>query len=123
MFFFGIFGLDSKIKEIGKANNIVCPSCNALTSFSIYKAYSYFHIFFIPTFRWNVKYIAKSACCSAVYALREELGRAFTKGKSPDITPSDLTIIENGRIFLKCRHCARETGQGFFYCPYCGKEL
>lgn len=123
MFFIGIFGLDSKIKEIGSANNIVCPSCKAITHLEIFKVYNFLHIFFIPTFRWNVKYIAKPPCCGAVYAIDDILGKAFERGKNPTVYPENLKIIENGKVFARCNHCSREIGQGFYYCPYCGEKL
>lgn len=123
MFFFGVFGFDSKIKEIGRANNIICPFCHSLTSMTVFKVYNYFHIFFIPTFRWNVKYIVKPICCKAVYSLNPDKGKAFEKGEHPDITPEDLSLIENGRVFQRCKNCGSEISQGYYYCPHCGQKL
>ena len=123
MFFIGLFGLESKIKEIGVANNVICPTTEELTSFTIYKVYNYFHIFFIPTIKWNLKYIAKPACCGSVFAIDDILGKAFENGERPTVYPENLKIIEQGKVFSRCEHCKREIGQGFYYCPYCGLKL
>ncbi|HEX9062212.1 MAG TPA: zinc-ribbon domain-containing protein, partial [Clostridia bacterium] len=59
MFFIGVFGIDSANKKIGNHNNANCPACGHMTHFEIIKSYSYLHIFFIPTFRWNIRYYLK----------------------------------------------------------------
>ena len=46
MFFVGIFGINEKEKPVTTYNNIVCPSCQALTHLDIFKAYSYFHFLY-----------------------------------------------------------------------------
>jgi len=79
MFFVGIFGINQTEKPIGTCNNTVCPSCGALTRLEVYKRYSYFHLFFIPTFKWNVKYYAKSSCCGSIYELDPSIGAQYEK--------------------------------------------
>ncbi|MBP8989943.1 MAG: zinc-ribbon domain-containing protein, partial [Clostridia bacterium] len=60
MFFF-IGGVQTAQKQIGTTEQIQCPSCCMKTQFEISKTYSYFHLFFIPVFRWNVRYLAKAS--------------------------------------------------------------
>ena len=80
MFFIGIFGTNHAQKPIGTRGNIICPSCGSLTHSEVFKAYSYFHVFFIPTFRWNTRYYTRFNCCGKVYGLEPDIGRQFEKG-------------------------------------------
>ena len=65
MFFIGIFGVHQTEKQLGNYNNVICPSCGSFTRLQIFKRYTYFHIFFIPVFKWNIKYLHKAACWAA----------------------------------------------------------
>jgi hypothetical protein len=77
MFFIGIFGIQDKDKYIGTCSNIECPSCGRLARYEIHKSYRYFHIFFIPIFRWNFRYFVKTSCCGRLYQLDPFVGREF----------------------------------------------
>lgn len=136
MFFIGIFGIEQAQKELGRQSNVVCPSCGALTQLSIVKSYTFFHIFFIPTFRWNIHYYAKAACCGTVFELDHSVGQAYARGERPEIRAEHLQPLghaADGRDFhepggrINCPHCGRSidetTGSGYQFCPYCGQAL
>ncbi|MBP1920748.1 zinc ribbon domain-containing protein [Youngiibacter multivorans] len=125
MFFIGIFGVKQGQKEIGAENNVICPECGRLTRLSVVKQSSYFHIFFIPIFRWNVRYFAKSHCCGQVFELNAEAGKEFEEGKSGAISQGDLTRIgPQGRIGLvTCGSCGVKVENSYRFCPHCGNPL
>ena len=123
MFFIGIFGIDQKEKHIGTYNNAICPACGALTRFEVYKSYSFFHIFFIPVFRWNIKYFVKSVCCSSIYELDPEIGRQYESGNSPDIKTEHLNMMNGYLPYKICVNCRARVESRYSYCPYCGSKL
>ena len=96
MFFIGVFGIQDKDRYIGAYNNIVCPVCGKLARYEIHKTYRYLHIFFIPTFRWNTRYIVKASCCGSIYELdplRRQGIRKIPGLKSGRKTCGVLTIM------------------------------
>ncbi|AUS96393.1 zinc-ribbon domain-containing protein [Clostridium thermosuccinogenes] len=123
MFFIGIFGIDQASKPSGMANNVICPACEALTRFEISKTYSYFHIFFIPVFKWNVRYYVKSACCGSLYELDPVIGAEYEKGRNPEIRQEHLRPVSQYMPFKVCSHCGARFDSGYSFCPYCGKKL
>ena len=125
MFFIGIFGVDQAKKEIAVQNNTTCAACGQLTRYRILKTYTYFHIFFIPTFRWNVRYLVLSDCCGQWSELDTDIGRRFAAGESPAINPEHLkTVGGNARSQSRtCLTCGRSFDSDYQYCPYCGKPI
>lgn len=123
MFFIGIFGVQDKDKYIGTYNNIVCPSCGRLARYEIHKFYRYFHIFFIPIFRWNVRYLVKTSCCGCLYELALSVGREFEKNPNTEINKEDLRQVKNYLPFKYCSNCKTDVPAEFSYCPYCGGKL
>ncbi len=128
MFFIGIFGIDSKEKEIKTFSNIVCPDCGRLTSAVFYTTYTYFHIFFIPTFRWNRKYFIKLRCCGAVYEVPEEYAQQLRETATIDF--SRLKKVSSGfgafggfeDTYARCKNCGRTFDNSYSYCPHCGTK-
>lgn len=122
MFFIGIFGIEEKAKEISSQNNKICFQCEALTKQTIIKTYSYFHIFFVPVFKWNVKYYIKSECCNATYLLNESIGKRIENGENVNIADSDLgeALVSREKYCLSCRTALP---RNFEYCPRCGSKL
>ena len=53
MFFIGIFGIDSKEKEIKNLINSYCKKYNISSDLTLIKSFTFFHFFFIPLFKWN----------------------------------------------------------------------
>ena len=76
MFFIGIFGIHQS-ESLETYNNAICPLVAGLLRFEIFKTYSYFHIFFIPIFKWNTRYFVKTACCNSVYELNPDIGKQY----------------------------------------------
>lgn len=122
MFFIGVFGVKEGQKEIGTENNVICPGCGRLTSLHVVKQSSYFHVFFIPVFRWNVKYYAKSLCCGQVFEVSTEAGREFEEGKSGAISQADLVKLGRPRASgsYTCMRCNGPVEDGYRFCPHCG---
>jgi len=123
MFFIGIFGIEQAKKTIGTYNNAICPACGAFTRFEVYKAYSYFHIFFIPTFRWNVRYYVKPACCGSIYELDPAIGQQYDRGQNPEIRNEHMRPINQYPPYKTCSACGARVESTFSYCPYCGRRL
>lgn len=123
MFFIGIFGINEGHKPLGTYNNAICPSCGAYTRYEVFKTYSYFHIFFIPIFRWNKKYYVKSACCGTLYQLDPTIGSEFESGHNPDIRSEHLRIVHAYAAYNACSNCGQPVDSNFSFCPRCGKRL
>lgn len=123
MFFIAFFGIQDKDQHIGTCNNIVCPSCGKFARYEVHKVYRYFHIFFIPTFKWNVRYIVKTSCCNTLYELDSLVGKEFEKNPATKIRMENLRTINNNRPFKYCSNCQTDVYSDFKYCPYCGREL
>lgn len=128
MFFIGVFGIDQAEKEIGQYQRLLCPVCGSWTQLTVVKSYTYFHIFFIPTFRWNIHFYAKAACCGTVFELEPGVGQAFARGEEPEIRAEHLTPLGHGTASLTtCPNCGRSVeptaASGYQFCPYCGHSL
>lgn len=123
MFFIGIFGIHQSEKFVETYNNAICPSCGGLTRFEIFKTYSYFHIFFIPIFKWNTRYFVKTACCNSVYELNPDIGRQYDKGHSPEILNEHLRPIYNHFPDKTCPNCKANIESDYSFCPYCGARV
>jgi hypothetical protein len=122
MFFFGIFGVQSGQKPVGTFNNIVCPGCRALSRLEIIKTYDYFHIFFIPVHRWNIRYFAKDPCCGRIFELDPAIGRQYEQGLTPDITEAHLSPVGHPASSAICSQCGSRLESNFSYCPFCGQK-
>ncbi|MFZ3132907.1 MAG: zinc ribbon domain-containing protein [Desulfosporosinus sp.] len=123
MFFIGIFGVKEVLKPIGTYNNVICPACNVLTRFEIFRIYSYFHIFFIPTFRWNMRYYSKSACCDSIYVLDTIIGQQYVNGRTPEIKNEYLRPVNQCLPDRTCSNCGAKVELEHSFCPYCGRRL
>lgn len=123
MFFIGIFGIESKEKEIGYAQNIGCKNCSCV-NLQIIKVYDFFHFFFIPLFKWNIRYYAICKNCGSVYNISKENGENFERGNKNAITYWELKDCEVQRdIQKRCENCKRIVEENYEYCPYCGKKM
>lgn len=124
MFFIGIFGIESKEKEIKSFSVTVCPDCGKYTQAVLFESYTYFHIFFIPTFRWNRKYFIRLRCCGSVYEAAEDYVRQLKSAESIDF--SRLEKVRAGLVYEDiraiCPNCKKCFDKGFAYCPYCGTK-
>ena len=123
MFFFAFFGVQDREKELGTYNNIICPSCGRLSRYDIYKNYTYFHVFLIPTFKWNTRYYARAACCGALFELDPAVGREFERNPNTEIRPENLRRVQSYMPFKYCQNCRANVPIEFSFCPYCGGKL
>lgn len=110
-------------KLIGGLHHVTNDSCGKFARYEVHKVYRYFHIFFIPTFKWNVRYIVKTSCCNTLYELDSLVGKEFEKNPATKIRMENLRTINNNRPFKYCSNCQTDVYSDFKYCPYCGREL
>jgi len=121
MLFIG--GIDSKQAEVGQFDAVECPHCGEKHAMTLYKNYYFFHFFFLPLFKWSVKYLVTCHGCHAILALSEDKGKALEKGTVHDIAPADLAVVEEGTAKASlCLNCHREVDPHFTYCPHCGEK-
>lgn len=125
MFFIGIFGIEEKEKPLKEFANVVCPVCGRLTAASFFERYTYFHVFFIPTFRWNKHYFIKLRCCDALYEADAAYAQTLKSASSIDF--SQMKKVSSGfggfgDLFARCAHCGAEYDASFAYCPHCGAK-
>ncbi len=128
MFFVGIFGIDSKQKQIREFGSITCGCCGRLSRAELVLNYTYFHIFFIPTFRWNKRYYVKLRCCGAVYEADADYAQILIS--AADIDFSRLKKVSGGfggmgefsSFYDKCQNCGARIDASFSWCPHCGAK-
>lgn len=129
MFFIGIFGVENKQKEVKELENIECSNCEVKTRGVLIKSYEFFHIFFIPIFRWNEKYFIMCKRCNSVYEISKEKGKAIENGDESEVKFSDLTLIQSGESYGRkamkhiCSKCGKVLDGEYNYCPYCGEKI
>lgn len=121
LFFIGIFGIDSKKKDIGLVPNLPCKSCKT-SSIHIIKQFSCFHFFFIPLIKWNEMYIAECSQCHSLYEVPAEKGKAFEKHGN-DLSYWDLKSLKVSSVPKACSACGKTIEEDFAYCPYCGQSV
>lgn len=129
MFFIGIFGIENKDKEIEVLNNLNCKKCNRTVSGRLIKNFNFFHLFFIPLFKWNEKYYVICDECKATFSIPKEKGKAIENEEAVEITYWDLQEMGNASFYdnysreLICTNCGRKVDFGFQFCPYCGTKI
>lgn len=125
MFFIGIFGIETKQKEIRDVQNMICKACGSMTSLRLIKTYNYFHFFFIPLFRWGTRYFLISRCCNAMFEISKELGAELEGGRDVPLGDDDLRPVYGnyGCDYLTCPGCRKPVDESFMYCPYCGTKI
>ncbi|MFY9494727.1 MAG: zinc ribbon domain-containing protein [Limnochordia bacterium] len=80
VFFVGIFGVQFKAKSLIVEQGVICPCCGAYDRYEVLKTFNYFHIFFIPVWRWNKHYYIRTRCCSQTSELRQDVGERIERG-------------------------------------------
>ncbi|AVQ45219.1 MULTISPECIES: zinc ribbon domain-containing protein [Clostridium] len=126
MFFFGIFGINTKQEEIEDFENLVCKKCGILSRYTVIKTYNVFHFFFIPLIKWGEKYYLKSRCCNTIYAIsKENLDRVKVERSFNNIDLEEIyteSSSDNNDTMI-CSNCGRAINCSFKYCPHCGEKL
>ena len=125
MLFIGIFGIEQKEKELREFTNIICPDCARSSRAVLILRYTYFHVFFIQTFRWNRRYYIRMRGCGAVYEADTDYGRQMEN--AGDIDFSRVRKVSSGisgfkDFYATCESCGRAFDPGFAYCPHCGSR-
>lgn len=117
MFF--MLGVTQGRKEITRKPHI-CFHCGSYGQFCVYVTYTQLILFFIPVFKWNVKYYIESSCCHAIYELKEEAGKQLMEDSDYEIRESDVKVVYTQNI---CPHCGHVVDQSDVYCSHCGQRL
>lgn len=125
MFFFGIFGIDTKSKEIIDINNITCRYCGSYGAYRLVKKYSFFHFFFIPLIRWGEEYFLISRCCRSIFRISREDGRRLEEGIELNMDGIEMQYLysEENHQSDRCPYCGHDVERSFEYCPHCGRRL
>ena len=124
MFF--IMGISQGEKRLSFHQTMVCKVCGKFGRLEVFMTYTYFTLFFLPIFRWNVKYYATAACCGSVYLLNKDLGKKIARGEAVTLTDEDLTNTVHQSNYggdLRCSRCGYQCSSDFIYCPKCGNRL
>ena len=129
MFFIGIFGISNKQVKIKEFYNIYCKRCKENVSGKLMKTFNYFHLFFIPLFKWNEKYYFICNDCQDVYEVSKEKGKAIEHGEAVEITYWDLNEYrgehekDTNSNYRICANCRKSIDKTFEFCPHCGKKV
>lgn len=119
MFF--IIGTNGKTVSLGAVSGS-CPRCGFHGSLSLCKTYEYFHLFFIPIFRFHVQYIATCPGCASVYLVEQAVGKAIERGERNSLSPADMTLLR-GNSSAVCPRCGAQNPPGSAFCNRCGTSL
>lgn len=119
MFFIGIMGIGNKEKVITELPGITCKACESYGRYTVLKRYNYFHIFFLPVWKWGNQYYVLERECNTVFGLKEEAGLELEKGSRKEIFSDELIELYDTR---KCKQCGQVLENNYIYCPHCGVE-
>lgn len=133
MFFIGIFGVEEKAKVLKQKDVEICPFCAKKGTYIFFKVYNYFHFFFIPIFKWNVRYFLQTSCCAKIYLItNKDVALDIEHGKDVSISLADVELFKNLQGTYEsmnafdsdfCPTCQSRVSKNFLYCPYCGQKL
>ncbi len=116
MFFIGIFGIQDKVKLLNEYPNVTCR-CGALSTAESIEKYRYFHIFFIPIYKWNRARFVRMRCCGSLFRMPDDHAEDLKRDLDLDMGRlEEFDSHEAGR----CVHCGAELHPSFSFCPYCG---
>ncbi len=121
MFFVGIFGIQPGRKQIGEGTG-VCPSCGAYDRYEIDETYNYFHIFFIPVWKWNKRYFLRTRCCRRRLELDPDVGRRIAQGERIQIRSEHIISPQDEHDVSVCQSCGSLLRPEYRFCPRCGTQ-
>lgn len=123
MFFFAVMGTSEKRENIGDVL-FDCSHCNSKQVLSIFKDYNYFHIFFIPIFKFSVHYDGVCTKCKTEYYIDNETGKLLDKGLLTSIDSSSLKEKQCFKGYTPvCPVCNNKIDHDDVYCRKCGYKL
>jgi len=114
---FFIFGIGDGEKELRVFPNAICPNCGRYTQARLIMVYRYFHIFFIPVFKFRKRRMVLPGCGCSVY----EADAAYAEELKTSERIDFGRLKQTGKKRI-CRKCLRELAEGFEYCPFCGER-
>ena len=123
MFFIGIFGVNNKTEEKKTFSNALCPDCGRWTQAKLLYAYSYFHFFFLPLFRFHKKYYVEMRCGCGTYEADEATYRELLERDFIDFSRLRKCGEEKCGQEPRCPSCGRPVDAHFTFCPYCGQKM
>jgi hypothetical protein len=124
MFF--IAGISQKREDLDYYEPIMCSCCIKYGRYEAYIEYSVFSLFFIPLFRFNKKYYARTTCCNSLYLItNKEKGLMMERGQGHNVflKDKDLKLIYKGICENTCPNCGSQVSEEHKYCPNCGNKL
>jgi len=124
MFF--IAGIYPKREELDYYEPIMCSCCTKYGRFEAYVEYSVLSLFFIPLFKFNKKYYARTTCCNSLYLItNKEKGLMMERGQGHNVflKDTDITLIQKGICENTCSNCGFNVSEEHKYCPNCGNKL
>jgi len=121
MIFIG--GVSDKKMELGTLKPTTCKNCLQIHAMTLVKEYYFFHFFFLPIWKWNLKYEVICTGCHGVMAIPEAKGKAWEQGVEIELDSTDLEILNAEQLQKECSQCHKAVAHTFQYCPYCGSKL
>ncbi len=122
MFFIGVFGTSYKEKEIGEVTLDQCPNCSGTPTGLVVTRYSYFHLFFLPIYKWNQEFAVYCPGCRTWFHLDPEVGHQIEQGALKTLNYWQLKNGKTAHEPYRCENCGSEMETGFIYCPRCGAK-
>lgn len=124
MFF--IAGAYSKRIELDYYEPILCSCCTKYGRFEAYMEYKVFTLFFIPLFKFDKKFYARTTCCKSLYLItNKEKGLMMERGQGHNVflKDEDLKVLEKGKCSYLCLNCGYQAEEGYKFCPNCGTKF
>ncbi|NLJ59111.1 MAG: zinc ribbon domain-containing protein [Tissierellia bacterium] len=125
MFF--IAGVSPKRKKLDYYEPIMCNCCSKYGRYEGYMEYSVLSLFFIPLFKFNKKFYARTTCCNSLYLItNKEKGLMMERGQGHKVflKEKDLKLIQKGISCSNiCPSCGHYSKEEYKYCPNCGNKL
>lgn len=122
MFFIGVFGTSDKEKVIGEVTLDQCPNCEGTPQGEVVTRYSYFHLFFLPVYKWNQEFAVYCRGCRTWFYLDAEVGHQIEKGFLKTLNYWQLKKADMSRTSHFCLRCGGEMSPEYLYCPHCGAK-
>ena len=122
MFFIGIFGTGTNVIPIKGVTSCNCPVCSKQVKMSATMKYNYFHIFFIPVFKYSKEYICTCPACASAFLLKEEIAKTLDSDFDANISESDLFILKDN-YSGRCPGCGFKNPSSANFCQNCGISL
>ena len=79
MFF--MMGITDGRKQLDFTQTVICGVCGKYGRYQVFMTYTVLSLFFIPCFKWNRHYYVQMSCCTTLYELDPEMGKAIARGE------------------------------------------